>query len=334
MTETRHAQIGDLPLRLGGTLRNAQLAYATWGTLAPDGRNAILCTHGFTSSHLFVADRGWSALVGPGKPIDTDRFFVVSSNMLGSSYGSTAPASLDLDTGRPYGPDFPRITLPDIVAAQKRMLDGLGVKHLAAVIGNSYGGFQAFTWGVEFPDFMRGLVPVETAPKMRAPFDEAGLVAKFSADPNWNGGHYYATGGIAETMTTLRIATLKQYGAEEGLRAKGLDGPAIEAEITRQARAWAAEFDAHSMLALGRAINTYDVTDRLDRIKAKLLYVISRTDVLFPPTLRDWVMPMLAQAGVDAAYHEIDTEHGHMGSGADPDKWAPVLAAFLGALPG
>ena len=333
MTETRHAQIGDLPLRLGGTLTNAQLAYATWGTLAPDGRNAILCTHGFTSSHMFVAERGWAALVGPGKAIDTDRFFVVSSNMLGSSYGSTAPASLNPGTGRRYGPDFPRITLPDIVAAQRRMLDGIGVKHLAAVIGNSYGGFQAFTWGVEYPDFMRGLVPVETAPKMRAPFDDTGLVARFATDPNWNNGHYYETGGIAGTMTVLRIATLKQYGAEAGLHAKGLDAAAIEAEITRQAREWAAQFDANAMLTLGRAINTYDVTDRLDRIRAKLLYVISRTDVLFPPTLRAWVMPMLAQAGVDAAYYEIDTEHGHMGSGADPDKWAPVLAKFLNALP-
>ena len=127
---------------------------------------------------MFVAERGWAALVGPGKAIDTDRFFVVSSNMLGSSYGSSAPASLNPGTGRRYGPDFPRITLPDIVAAQRRMLDGIGVKHLAAVIGNSYGGFQAFTWGVEYPDFMRGLVPVETAPKMRAPFDDTGRGGK------------------------------------------------------------------------------------------------------------------------------------------------------------
>ena len=333
MSETRIARIGDLPLREGGVLRDAQLAYATWGTLAPDGRNAILTTHGFTSSHTFVVDRGWAALVGPGKPIDTERYFVVSSNMLGSSYGSTAPRSINPDTGVEYGPDFPLITLPDIVGAQKRLLDSLGVTNLHAVVGNSYGGFQAFTWGVEYPGFMRGLVPVETAPKMRAPFDEAGLIAQFAADPNWNGGHYYRAGGIHGTMTRLRIATLRNYGAEAGLRAQGLAPDAIEAELTRQAAEWAHQFDAHSMLALGRAINRYDVTGQLGRITARMLYVISRTDNLFTPDLATWVMPALAAAGVDATYHEIDTEHGHMGSGADAAKWAPVLAGFLNALP-
>ena len=332
MTETQHARIGDLPLRHGGTLKNPTIAYATWGTLAPDGRNAILVTHGFTSSHMFIRDRGWSALAGPGKPIDTDRFFVVSSNMLGSSYGSTAPASINPDTGHQYGPDFPQITLPDIVAAQKRLLDQLGVKHLHAVIGNSYGGFQAFTWGVEYPDFMRGLVPVETSPKMRAPFDAAGLRAQFATDPNWNDGHYYRAGGILPTMTKIRVATLKNYGAEAGLRARGLDPAAIETELTRQAREWAEQFDAHSMLTLGRALNTYDVTAHLDRIKARLLYVISRTDALFPPDLATWVMPALAKAGVDATYFEIDTEHGHLGSGEDPQKWSATLHNFLNSL--
>ena len=333
MSETRIARIGDLPLREGGILPNAHIAYACWGRLAPDGRNAILTTHGFTSSHLFVADRGWSALVGPGKPIDTDRFFVVSSNMLGSSYGSTAPSSINPATGIEYGPDFPLVTLPDIVAAQKRLLDSLGVTNLHAVVGNSYGGFQAFTWGVEFPGFMRGLIPVETAPKMRAPFDETGLIAQFATDPNWNNGHYYRAGGIHATMTRLRIATLKNYGAEAGLRAQGLDPAAIAAELSRQAGEWADQFDAHSMLALGRAINRYDVTGQLGRITAKMLYVISNTDALFTPELATWVMPALAAAGVDATYHEIDTEHGHMCSGADAAKWAPVLAAFLTSLP-
>src|SRR5580704_11854635 len=127
---TRFAAIGDLPLARGGTLRDARLAYVSYGTLAPDGRNAILLTHGFTSSHLFADSGGtssegsWAELVGPGRAIDTDRFYVVSSNMLGSAFGSTAPSSINPDTGREYGPDFPLITLPDIVGAQRRMIDG------------------------------------------------------------------------------------------------------------------------------------------------------------------------------------------------------------------
>ncbi len=332
MTDTLFASVGDIELRQGGVLRDAKLAYATWGTLAADGRNAVLVTHGFTSSHMFVRDRGWKALVGPGRAIDTDKYFVVSSNMLGSSYGSTAPASINPATGVEYGPDFPAISLPDIVGAQRRLLDGLGVKGLVAVVGNSYGGFQAFTWGVEYPGFMRGLVPVETSPKMRAAFDDAGLVAQYSRDRNWNGGHYYRAGGILDTMTAIRVDTLKRYGAEEGLRGKLPDQAAIDAEISRQAGEWAAAFDAHSMLVLGRALNSYDVSDRLGRITAKVLYVLSRTDVLFPPALAASVMPALAAAGVDARYFEIDTAHGHMGSGEDAAKWAGVLQGFLEGL--
>ena len=126
---TAFQDIGDLKLRLGGTLRGAQLAYITRGRLAADGRNAVLLTHGYTSSHSFIeggsgaSEGGWAGLVGPGLAIDTDRWFVVSSNMLGPSFGSTAPRSTDPATGRPYGPDFPPITLTDIVAAQRRLLD-------------------------------------------------------------------------------------------------------------------------------------------------------------------------------------------------------------------
>ncbi|MBM3532563.1 MAG: alpha/beta fold hydrolase [Alphaproteobacteria bacterium] len=168
MTTTQIAKIGDLPLRLGGTLPGAELAYVTYGRLAPDGKNAILVTHGYTSSHLFIdggagaSEGSWGALAGSGKPIDIDKYFVVSSNMLGSAHGSTAPRSTNPKTGRPYGPDFPTLSLPDIVAAQKRLLDQLGVKGLVAVIGPSYGGFQSFTWGVEYPGFVKGLVPVVT----------------------------------------------------------------------------------------------------------------------------------------------------------------------------
>src|SRR5258705_5145626 len=148
MTETSIGSIGDLPLRHGGVLRDAGLAYVTYGALAPDRRNAVLLTHGYTSSHRFAeggaaAEGSWAPLVGPGRAIDTDRFFVVSSHMLGSSYGSTGPASIDPRTGRAYRPDVPPITLGDIVTAQRRLLGQLGVRELAAVGRPSYRGFQA-----------------------------------------------------------------------------------------------------------------------------------------------------------------------------------------------
>lgn len=330
--QTHTAGIGKLELRLGGVLEDARLAYCSYGRLAPDGRNAILVTHGFTSSHQFIEDGGWASLLGPGRPLDTDRYFVVSSNMLGSSFGSTAPASINPASGRPYGPDFPPITVADMVLAQRRLLDALGVQQLVAVIGPSYGGFQAFTWGVEFPDFMRGLVPVESAPTAQVPFDDAALLRRLAADPHWNGGHYYGGEGVLQTMTALRIETLRRYGAEQGLRAQGLDAAAIEAELLRQARPWAQAFDAHSLLTLGRAINRYDVSQQLGRIRARVLYLLSRTDAVFPPALALPVMGALRGAGVEARYVEIDSEHGHLGSDVDVAQWAPVLSGFLDEL--
>lgn len=175
-TRTEYFETTDFPLELGGSLPKARLAYEAYGKLAPDGRNAVLLTHGFTSSHHAAgrnpengnAPGWWNGLVGPGKAIDTDRLYVVASNMLGSSYGSTNAKDIDPATGKPYGPTFPDITVSDIIGLQKRMLDHLGVKHLAAVAGNSYGGFQAFQWAVDHPDFMDAIVPVVTAPPARA----------------------------------------------------------------------------------------------------------------------------------------------------------------------
>jgi len=158
------------------------------------------------------------------------------------------------------------------------------------------------------------------------------LLRRLVQDPAWNGGHYHRAGAVLQTMVDLRVETLCRYGAEQGLRAQGLTEEAVKAEIRQQARDWAQLFDAHSMLALGRAINRYDVRADLGRIRARVLYVLSRTDVLFPPSLALEVMPALAAARVDARYAEIDTEHGHLGSDVDVAKWAPILAEFLQGL--
>ena len=337
MTQTQIQSIGDLPLRLGGTLRDARLAYVALGTLAPDGRNAVLMTHGYTSSHEYIlggtaaSEGSWAELVGPGKAIDTDRYYVVSSTMLGAPFGSTAPRSPNPVGGRAYGPDFPPITLPDIVAAQRRLLDALGVEGLVAVIGPSYGGFQAFTWGVEYPGFMKGLVPAVTAPNSRA-IDIDATEAFLARDPNWNDGHYYETGGILGTMTALREDTLRRYGLDEALQARLPDKAARDAEIARMARDWAEAADGHSLLVLGRAMNSYDVRPDLAKTRAKVLYVLSRTDKLFPPSLAPGVMAALTAAGVDATYVEIDSEHGHLASGSDAAKWEPELRRFLASL--
>jgi len=340
MAETMIEPIGDLALELGGTLKAAELAYVTYGTLAPARDNAILLTHGYTTTHRFV-ERGpdaseapWDGLVGPGRAIDTDRYFVVSSNMLGSSYGSTAPRSIDPATGTPYGSRFPAITLSDIVTAQRALLSALGVEKLVAVVGASYGGLQALAWGITFPDAMAGIVPALIRVGPAPPDAVAATRAALAADPNWNGGDYYAAGGVFPTMLRLREATLRRYGAEERLTAAFPDRAARDAEIDRLARAWAGRFDANSLLALGDAMLRFDPLPELHRIRARVLYVLSRTDVLFPPSLAPAAMAAFAAAGVDARYFEIDSDHGHMASGSDAAKWAPELERFLQGLRG
>ena len=274
MTRTIAAQVANSPEQMRGTrmtgitqanftfrdfrttggeiLPEVTLAYVTRGTLAADGRNAILITHGYTSGPRMIepgvasSEGAWSTLVGPGAPIDTDRYFVVCSNVLGSSYGSTNAASLDPRTGRPYGSRFPCITVEDIVNAQMRMLEGIGVKHLRAVVGPSYGGFQAFQWGVTFPDFMDGIVPVVTSPRPPNSDRVAGLLKWFEPDPNWNGGDYYETGGVKQTLTALRVDTLTRYGLANSLAARFPTKEAADAELHRIAAQWAEVFDANS----------------------------------------------------------------------------------------
>ena len=335
---TGHFTIRDFRTKGGETLPEATLAYVTRGRLAPDGRNAVLVTHGYTSGPRMIepgvasSEGAWSTLVGPGAPVDTDKYFVVCSNMLGSSYGSTNAASVDPRTRKPYGSKFPRLTVEDIVTAQKHMLDGLGVKHLRAVVGPSYGGFQAFQWGVTFPDFMDGIAPVVTSPRPPNSDRTAGLLKWFEPDPNWNGGDYYETGGVKRTLTALRVDTLTRYGMADSLAARFPDKAAADAELHRIAAAWAEAFDANSLFILGRAMEDYDVASRFDRIRVPVLYVLSRTDALFPPSLAPGVMEGLKKAGVDATYFEIDSDHGHLASGADADKWAPALRAFMTKL--
>ena len=340
MTGIIHASytFTDFRTQGGEILPEVTIAFATRGTLAPDGRNAVLVTHGYTSGQRMIepgvasSEGAWSTLVGPGAPIDTNRYFVVCSNMLGSSYGSTNAASIDPRTGTPYGSRFPVISVKDIVTAQKRLLDHLGVAHLRAVVGPSYGGFQAFQWGVTFPDFMDGIVPVVTSPRPPASDRVAGLLKWFDPDPNWNGGDYYTTGGVKQTLTALRVDTLTRYGMADSLAERFPDKAARDAELRRIASAWAEVFDANSLFILGRAMETYDVSSRFKDIRVPVLYVLSRTDALFPPSLAPGVMADFRAAGVDATYFEIDSDHGHLASGADADKWAPALRDFMRKL--
>jgi homoserine O-acetyltransferase/O-succinyltransferase len=340
--EDRFFTIRDFRLANGATLPEATIAHETYGRLAPDGRNAVLITHGYTGSHRAAgrnpANGGqpgtWDGLIGPGKAIDTDRLFVVSSNMLGSSYGSTNAATINPATGEPYGPDFPAIAIRDIVEAQKRLLDSLGVRHLVAVAGPSYGGYQAFQWAVAYPDFMDAIVPVNTAPWASTNTDKqlAEVTARLAGDPDWHGGRYYGKGEAKTALTELRIETLRRYGTEANLARLYPDPAQCQAALREMAAKWARNWDAHSLIILRRALLGFDTRPDFAKIKARVLYVLCRSDALFPPKIAPAIIEALHAAGVEARYFELDSDLGHSSSGPEHAKWSPVLREFLAPL--
>jgi homoserine O-acetyltransferase len=346
MTQTQAADVktfvnNNFRLQSGVVMPSVTIAYRTLGTLAPNRDNAVLVTHGNTSGPQMIDPDGptgegsWSELIGPGKAVDTDRFFVICPNMLGSSYGSTNGESLDPATGKPYGPRFPDITVSDIVATQRALLGHFGIERLVAIVGPSYGGIQAFQWAVNYPDMMRGIAAIVTAPlvpRERSEGNVERLLAMLSKDPNWNGGDYYDRGGVLESMIQIRSATLKTYGIETRMRDTMSDPAEIEAAIRDEAARWATGFDANSLIILAKALRGFDVTRQFGNIKAKVLYVLSRTDKLFPPELAPGVMQGLTAAGVDADYFLLDSDYGHSASGRDAHKWAPRLRQFMDAL--
>jgi homoserine O-acetyltransferase len=340
----------EFRLEKGETLPVLELAYETYGTLAPNKDNAVLAVHGYTSSHHAAGKNaagkqgrgvtpgaaGWfDALIGPGKAVDTDRYFVVSVNALGSAHGSTGPNCENPHTGKPYGPTFPEITMRDIVASQKLLIDSLGLRSLIAVIGPSMGGYQSFQWAASFPGFMKGIVASVTAPRCAPGGLERllGLQKRLASDPNWNGGWYYDNGGIAKTLEEIRFDTLMSYGMNEILAESIADPKARKAAIRDNARAWAQVYDGHSMVTLRKAVNTVDITGQYDRLtRAKVLYVQSKTDKVFDIELCPGYVADMRKAGVDVTYVELPTDKGHMASNADAQLWAPILKAFIDKL--
>src|SRR6478735_1323627 len=262
-TEIKTFSTHDFRLQSGIVMPSVTIAYATLGTLAPDRRNAVLVTHGNTSGPQMIDPGGstgegsWNELVGPGKAVDTNRYFAICPNMLGSSYGSTNGASIDPATGKPYGPRFPDITVSDIVATQHLLLDHLGIEKLVAIVGPSYGGFQAFQWAVNYPGAMKGIAAVVTSPlvpRERSEGNIARLLGTLSKDPNWNGGDYYDRGGMLESMIQIRSATLKTYGIETRLKETMYEHERIEAAIRDEASRWARCFGANPLITRSRPL--------------------------------------------------------------------------------
>lgn len=324
--------VGPVRLRSGVVLRDVHVAYVAQGVLNDAGTNAILVTHGYTANHFMLARGGvtaegsWAGLVGPGRPLDPERYFIVCSNVLGSSYGTTGPASIDPATGQPYGRDFPEIEFADIVQVQHQLLTQLGVRRLHAVVGPSYGGFQALQWALDHPDWVSAIGVVLSGAYLPAhpQMDLLRLREALRSDPAWNEGDYSPADAMRETLTQLRIENLSAHGTLAVLRDQGVPASQRAAEVKSQAEKWAARFDAHALVTLLKAGLRFDVRARLSEIRCPALHVLSTTDTLFPSdgTCELSGIPDLRRVLLNSPY-------GHQASGVACADWRDALFTLL-----
>lgn len=348
----------------GGQLRDVTIAFETWGTLAPDGGNAILLCHALTGDAHAAGPAGpgqptsgwWSGLIGPGRVIDTDRFFVVCANVLGGCQGSTGPASHLPDRRGRYGSGFPVVTIRDMVRTQARLADALGIARWAAIVGGSMGGMQALEWGVMFPDRVRLLVPIATcgaATAQQIAYWSTGRRA-IALDPLWRNGDYYDAEpgdgphqGLALarmisqiTFRTDRVFTDK-FGRDEvePLAGGGFDlwqRFQVERYLEHHGDKLIRRFDANSYLLLTKAMDLHDLGrgrgglgGALDRIAAPVVAVGISSDALYPAYQSAELATALAERGHDARYVELDSPHGHDAFLLEDEQVAAVLGPLL-----
>jgi homoserine O-acetyltransferase len=348
----QYIDIGPLDLELGGHLPAVTVAYRTWGQLNRAGDNAVIVLHALTGDSKAAGEGGWWApLIGPGKAIDTDRSFVICANLLGGCQGSTGPTSTDPLTGRPYAMRFPIVTIGDMVNAQRKLVEELGVTRLVA-IGGSIGGFQALEWATRHPDLVSASVPVAATPWLGPQgiaLNEAGRRA-IIADPDWRGGEYANEGVFpADGLSIARMIAMVTFHSRESMDMRFARKPAtrpslypsfggtfdVEGYIHYHGAALVRRFDANSHLYLTRAMDLYDLGRDggeqawIDKIAAPVLLVGIRSDWLFPPDAICELTARLVAAGKDAHYAELNSPHGHDAFLKEWDQLTQVLAPFL-----
>ena len=326
-------------LRNGETLPTLTLAFETYGTLNEAKDNAVWICHAL-SGNAHCAGRypnsskvgWWDTLVGPGKALDTNKYFVVCSNVIGGCSGSTGPGDINPKTSKPFGLDFPLITIADMVAAQKKLLDYLGIPSLHAVIGGSMGGMQALQWAVMYPDVVHNLVALATCARhtpQQIAFNEVGRRAIVS-DPNWKGGFYYGTEGPVLGLSVARMIGHITYLSETSMMAKfgrrvreahaEKFEPAFEVEtyLSHQGSAFVGRFDANSYLYITKALDTFDLAseegslgDSLARFKGRSLLLSFTSDWLYPPAQLKEIATAIRMHQGAVTYCEIDADYGH-----------------------
>ena len=357
-----------LPLQSGASIRGYSLSYETYGTLNADKSNAVLICHALNASHHVAgvyADQPhnvgwWDNMIGPGKSLDTDRFFVIGVNNLGSCFGSTGPMHTNPDTVRVYGADFPVVTVEDWVNAQARLLDALGIEQLAAVMGGSLGGMQALSWTLQYPERVKHAVVVASAPNLNAENIAFNEVARRAivTDPDFHAGHFYEHGVVPKRG--LRIARMighitylsddvmnEKFGRE--LRAAVTHNATgykystqevefqIESYLRYQGDKFSEYFDANTYLLITRALDYFDparafggdLSQAFARARCKFLLVSFTTDWRFSPARSREMVKALLDNRRDVSYAEIDAPHGHDAFLLDDARYLNVVRSYF-----
>ncbi|MBU3725556.1 MAG: homoserine O-acetyltransferase [Burkholderiaceae bacterium] len=351
-----------LLLKSGQSFSPYQLIYETYGQLNADRSNAVLICHALNASHHVAGTHPddpnhigwWDNMVGPGKPVDTNRFFVIGVNNLGSCFGSTGPASINPVTGRPYGADFPVVTVDDWVNAQARLADRLGITQFAAVMGGSLGGMQAMQWSIAYPNRLRHAVVIASTPRLSAQniaFNEVARRAIVS-DPDFHAGHYYAKNTVPRTgLSVARMIGHITYLSDDDMAEKfgrqlrgandyrfGFDVEfEIESYLRYQGEKFSTYFDANTYLLITRALDYFDpakdmqgdLSKAFAHIACSNLLVSFTTDWRFPPERSREIVEALLTAKKQVTYAEIDAPHGHDAFLMNDPRYHRLIAAYF-----
>ena len=343
-----------MPLESGEKLGPITLAYETYGKLNAQKSNAILVLHALSGdSHAAGPDGWWNSLIGEGKGLDTNKYFVICSNVIGGCRGSTGPSSTNPQTGKPYGTDFPTVTIGDMVNAQKRLIGHLGIEKLLAVIGGSMGGMQVLQWMVSYPDSIRSAIPIATTMKhtpQQIAFNEVGRQA-ILADPDWRGGHYYGFGVPAKGLAVARMIGHITYMSDVsmaekfGRRTRGNNGNSkfgadfeVEGYLHNRGDNFVKRFDANSYLYITKAIDNFNILNGKNLanifkgLSAKLLVIAFKSDWLYPAYQSQEIVRACKLAGVDASYCEINSTYGHDAFLLETQQEAHLISHFLNTV--
>jgi len=357
-----------LGLKSGLTLGPYQLAYETYGQLNAQRSNAVLICHALNASHHVAgvypgqekSEGWWDNMVGPGKPLDTNRFFVIGVNNLGSCFGSTGPMHVNPETGRIYGADFPVVTVEDWVNSQARLLDALGIQQLAAVMGGSLGGMQALSWTLQYPDRVRHALVIASSPNLNAENIAFNEVARRAivTDPDFHGGHFYAHGVVPKRG--LRIARMLghitylsddvmnekfgrrlQVSTDQAYRYSTQDVEfQIESYLRYQGDKFSEYFDANTYLLITRALDYFDparefggdLSAALARARAAFLLVSFSTDWRFSPARSREMVRALLNNRSAVSYAEIDAPHGHDAFLLDDVRYLALVRSYFAQM--